>query len=85
MFSAYYKSLSPSDKHYYAKKLTLDSGIVLQIRNRDDVFVGGAYLVVCGRSLSGGLWAEPIWWFVGGAYLVAENDGFPVAVYGDME
>ncbi len=60
MFSAYYKSLSPSDKHYYAKKLTLDSGIALQIRHRDDVFVGGAYLV-------------------------AENDGFPVAVYGDME
>ncbi len=56
MFSAYYKSLSPSDKHCYATKLTL----VLQIRNRDGVFVGGAYLV-------------------------AENDGFPVAVYGAME
>ncbi len=60
MFSACYKSLSLSDKHCYATKLTLDSGIVLQIRNRDDVFVGGAYLV-------------------------AENDGFPVAVYGAME
>ncbi len=63
--------------HCYATKLTLDSGIVLQIRNRDDIF--------CGRSLSGGLWVEPIWWFVGGAYLVAENYGFQVAVYGAME
>ncbi len=29
MFSTYFKSLSPSDKHCYAKKLTLDSGIVV--------------------------------------------------------
>ncbi len=44
MFSAYYKSLSPSDKHCYSTKFPLDSRIVLQIRNRD-LEVGGAYLV----------------------------------------
>ncbi len=56
MFSAYYSSLSPSDKHCYSMKLTL---------------------ILCLQTV--------MTFFVGGAYLVAENYGFQVAVYGAMK